>query len=103
MQHQVRLSPSTTLRKATAGNILAQQARLYGPIRAARRMASTVPETLPDAPPQEPAIEPQRAPDVPERNPDLDPFNPDWPEHRPEPQPKAGRCVAKSWTSKSRG
>jgi hypothetical protein len=48
-----------------------------------------VPELVPDAPIQEPETEPDAPAAPPEREPDLDPFNPDWPEHRPEPQPKA--------------
>lgn len=93
MQYQVVESSKMTLRKATARNLPALSVRLHDHPCATREVASTVPETLPDAPPQEPAVEPQRVPDVPERKPDLDPFNPDWPEHRPEPQPKAGPCA----------
>jgi hypothetical protein len=48
-----------------------------------------VPELVPDAPIREPEPEPHTPAAPPEREPDLDPFNPDWPEHRPEPRPKA--------------
>ncbi len=55
-----------------------------------RRAATSAP--LPDAPTQEPEVEPipvptPATPPDPQRAPD--PFEPDWPEHRPEPQPKA--------------
>jgi hypothetical protein len=48
-----------------------------------------VPELVPDAPIQEPETVPHTPASPPEHEPDLDPFNPAWPEHRPEPQPKA--------------
>jgi hypothetical protein len=48
-----------------------------------------VPETVPEAPPQQPDTRPGPAPATPDRKPGLDPFNPDWPAGRPEPQPKA--------------
>ena len=51
--------------------------------------ASTVPETLPDAPVREPDTQPRPMPSVPDQKPDLEPFNPPWPAGRPEPQPKA--------------
>jgi hypothetical protein len=48
-----------------------------------------VPVLEPDAPVQEPETKPDAPAAPPEHEPDLDPFNPDWPEHRPEPRPKA--------------
>lgn len=47
------------------------------------------PELLPDAPIVEPETEPEAPIGPPKPVPDLVPFDPDWPEHRPEPRPKA--------------
>jgi len=45
--------------------------------------------TVPDAPVVEPETEPQPKTAPPAPRPKPSPFDPDWPEHRPEPQPKA--------------